>query len=397
MRNLLYLVHRIPYPPNKGDKIRSYHLFRFLAERYRVFLATFVDDPADWRFSGEVQTMCAEAHFAALNPKLARLRSARGLPTGAPLSLPYYADAKMRRWVDDVVRRNAIKHVVAFSSPMAQFADHLNGARRIMDFVDVDSDKWAQYAKSKSWPMNAVYRRESRALLRYERAVAARWDASVFVSDDEARLFAGMAPESAQRVHGVYNGVDFDYFSPDRTYDNPFPADVAPLVFTGAMDYWANVDAVDWFAREVFPAVRARHTRAAFYIVGSHPAPAVQALAQMPGVVVTGSVPDVRPYLHHARGAVAPLRIARGIQNKVLEAMSMGKVVVATREAAEGLRPCPNTALLVAADATAMVDQCARVLAGHVPADAGTTGRACITANYDWNRNLALFADLLER
>jgi sugar transferase (PEP-CTERM/EpsH1 system associated) len=397
MRNLLYLVHRIPYPPNKGDKIRSYHLFKFLAQRYRVFLATFIDDPDDWRFVGEVQTMCAETYFAVLRPRLARLRSARGLLTGAPLSLPYYANATLRGWVNDMVSRHDIKHVVAFSSSMAQYADHLNGARRVMDFVDVDSDKWAQYAKSKSWPLNAVYRREGRALLRYERAVAARWNASVFVSEDEARLFARLAPESARRVHSVYNGVDFDYFSPERHYDNPFPANVAPLVFTGAMDYWANVDAVTWFAREVLPALRARHGNAVFYIVGSRPAPAVHALAKIPGVIVTGSVPDVRPYLRHARGAVAPLRIARGIQNKVLEAMSMGKVVIATQDAAEGLRPCPNTALRVATTAEEMVSECDRLLGGSVAPDAGMTGRACITANYDWNRNLALFAELLER
>lgn len=396
MRGLLYLVHRIPYPPNKGDKIRSYHLLKFLAARYRVFLGTFVDDADDWRYVDDVKKLCAEVYTARLDPRAGRLRSLRGFATGDALTLPYYFNADLRNWADQVVARNGIDRIVAFSSPMAQYARPEWNARRVMDFVDVDSDKWAQYAKSKSWPMSWIYRRESNALLRYEREIAQRWDASIFVSHEEAGLFKQLAPDFAGRVHGVYNGADYVYFAPGHAYENPYSPGGPVLVFTGAMDYWANVDAVTWFARDVFPLVKRETPNARFYIVGSRPTEQVTALGQIAGVTVTGAVPDVRPYLAHAAGAVATLRIARGIQNKVLEALSMAKPVVATSAAAEGLIPCDNAALRVADAPNDVARECVAILRGEVAPNAGASGRDCVIRHYDWDRNLSAFAELLE-
>lgn len=398
MRDLLYLVHRIPFPPNKGDKIRSFHILKHLARDYRVHLATFIDDPQDEKYIDDVRALCGETYFARMNPRAARVRSVRGLLTGEALSLPYYYDTGMQQWVSALLARKNIKHVVAFSSPMAQYARHVDSdVCRVMDFVDVDSDKWEQYARSKTWPLSWVYRRESQALLRYERAIAAQWDASILVSEDEAALLRRLAPESAARIHYAYNGVDADYFSPDRDYVDPYHGAGPALVFTGAMDYWANVDAVVWFANEVFPRVRAALSSARFFIVGSRPHAAVQALAQQPGVTVTGAVPDVRPYLHYAHAAVAPLRIARGIQNKVLEAMAMARPVLVTSAAAEGLLPCPNQALHVADDSEVFAQYALRALRGELPADAGRSGRACVLEHYGWESNLERLTALLER
>ena len=187
----------------------------------------------------------------------------------------------------------------------------------------MDSAKWSQYANSRSWPLSAIFKREGARLLAFERAVANGTEASVFVTPAEAQLFRTLAPECSTRVHHAQNGVDTDYFSPAHELPNPFATDEDAIVFTGAMDYWPNVDAVTWFARDVLPTIATQRPRARFYIVGIAPTPAVQALAQDPRVVVTGRVPDVRPYLKHARVVVAPLRVARGIQNKVLEAMAM--------------------------------------------------------------------------
>ena len=332
MDDLLLLVHRIPYPPNKGDKIRSYHLLKHLAQHYRVHLATFVDDDDDWQHRGRVEALCASSHFARLNPKLARVRSLGALLGNRSLSLDYYRDAALARWVDATVRENKIKRVLVFSSPMAQYAN-VAGARCVVDFCDVDSDKWRQYAEKKSWPMSALYAHEARQLLRYERKVAAQTDAALFVSKPESDLFKQLAPEVAAKTGFFNNGVDTEYFTPDPSCATPFGAGEQALVFCGAMDYWPNIDAVSWFAREIFPAIRARHPRALFAIVGARPGAEVQQLATLPGVLVTGTVPDVRPYVAHAAVCVAPLRIARGIQNKVLEAMSMGRTVVVTPQA----------------------------------------------------------------
>lgn len=396
MEPLLYLVHRIPYPPNKGDKVRSHHLLIHLAARYRVFLGTFIDDPADWQHVERLQEFCEELHVEALNPRLARLRSLSGLVTGGALTLPYYRSGSMSRWAGGVVREQGIRRAMVFSSAMAQYLPAGHGVRRVVDFVDVDSDKWSQYANKKRWPMNWVYRRESRELLKFEGHVAETVDASAFVSEEEAALFRNLTGITAAKVHAVHNGVDFDFFDPGRDYPNPFAGRGPVMVFTGAMDYWPNVDAARWFATEVLPRVRASVGNGEFFIVGARPTEEVAALARIPGVIVTGTVEDMRPYLAWAALAVAPLRIARGIQNKVLEALAMEKRVVATGEAAEGIGRCP--ALRVVADDSAQ--SFADEVRHQLEADGGMTpvktGRTFVTEHFDWQTNLSRFSDLLE-
>ncbi|MEO7494751.1 MAG: TIGR03087 family PEP-CTERM/XrtA system glycosyltransferase [Massilia sp.] len=395
MENLLLLVHRIPYPPNKGDKIRSYHLLKHLAQRYRVFLGTFVDDPDDWQHLPRVQALCAGSHFAKLNPKLARVRSLGALLANRSLSLDYYRDAGLKQWVAQTMARETIGRVLVFSSAMAQYAEPYPEARRVVDFCDVDSDKWRQYADQKSWPMSMLYGHEARQLLAYERKVARETDASLFVSGPEADLFRSLAPESDARIGFFNNGVDTDYFTPEARYDNPYPAGARVLAFAGAMDYWPNVDAVQWFANEIFPALRARHPDALFYIVGARPAPAVQQLASLPGVHVTGTVPDVRPFVAHAACSVAPLRIARGIQNKVLEAMSMAKMVIVSPQALEGIAAEPGRELLLADGAAAFADACRQALETPDPA-LGAAARRRVVARYGWSANLADVDRLLD-
>ncbi|KQV79040.1 sugar transferase [Massilia sp. Root351] len=395
MDNLLLLVHRIPYPPNKGDKIRSYHLLKHLAEHYRVHLATFVDDEDDWQHVPRLEALTASAHFAPLHPKQARVRSLGALLGNRSLSLDYYRDAGLRRWVDGTVQREGISRIVVFSSAMAQYAEAYPDATRVVDFVDVDSDKWRQYAEKKSWPMSMLYAHEARQLLAYERRVARECDAALFVSEPEADLFRKLAPESAARTGHFSNGVDTVYFSPQGDYATPYAQGEQALVFTGAMDYWPNIDAVTWFAEEVLPAVRARHPQAVFYIVGARPASEVQQLAGLPGVVVTGTVPDVRPYVAHAALCVAPLRIARGIQNKVLEAMAMARTVVVSPQALEGIQAEPGRELLLAADAHAFIDAVNGALE-RPEAAIGAAARATVEHLYGWNSHLAQVCALLE-
>ncbi|TFW29679.1 TIGR03087 family PEP-CTERM/XrtA system glycosyltransferase [Massilia arenosa] len=395
MDNLLLLIHRIPYPPNKGDKIRSYHLLRHLAQHYNIFLATFVDDPDDWQYVPHVQAMCTLSYFGALNPTKARIRSLKALFGKRSLSLDYYNDTQMHNWVREVMARQPISRVVVFSSPMAQYAEPLVNTRRVVDFCDVDSDKWRQYADKKSWPMSWLYRHEAKHLLAYERHIAQTCDASLFVSAPEAELFRSLAPESAAKTGHFSNGVDTEFFSPARTYANPYAEGEQALVFCGAMDYWPNVDAVQWFANEILPAVRARHPQASFYIVGARPAADVQALASLPGVKVTGTVPDVRPYVAHAALSVAPLRIARGIQNKVLEAMAMAKTVVVSPQALEGIEAAPGREVLLAEDAGSFA---AQVIAALDAPDAaiGHAARDTVETRYGWSSHLARVQTLLE-
>ncbi|WP_296951515.1 TIGR03087 family PEP-CTERM/XrtA system glycosyltransferase [uncultured Massilia sp.] len=398
MEDLLLLIHRIPYPPNKGDKIRSYHLLKHLARHYRVHLATFVDDKDDWQYVPHVQALCASSHFAPMNPLLARVKSLAALLKNRSLSLEYYRDAAMARWVRDTVAAHDVKRVLVFSSAMAQYAASYRDARRVVDFVDVDSDKWRQYAEQKSFPMSLLYGYEAKQLLRYERQVARDYDASLFVSAPEADLFRRLAPESSAKIGHFSNGVDTDYFSPAQDYASPYAPGERALVFTGAMDYWPNVDAVQWFADEVFPNLRARFADLKFYIVGSRPSQQVQELGKRAGIVVTGTVPDVRPYIAHAAVAVAPLRIARGIQNKVLEAMAMATPVVVSPQALEGIDAEPGSELVLAADAPAFADAVGALLAGRDDAAAaiGQAARAKVQRRYSWSSNLACIGENLE-
>jgi sugar transferase (PEP-CTERM/EpsH1 system associated) len=397
MEPLLYLTHRIPFPPNKGDKLRSFNLLKYLAARYRVHLGTFVDNPDDRAQVSRVAEYCASIKVAEIQPAIARLRSLSGLVSGEPLTLGYYRDSALAAWVRTVIREQGIGKVVVFSSAMAQYVTGIPGLRVVVDFVDVDSAKWGQYALSRRWPLSAIFERERDHLLAFERAVARGTDASVFVTPAEAELFRKLAPECASRVCCAQNGVDTTFFAPQPELANPFRADEEPIVFTGAMDYWPNIDAVCWFAQEALPAIVASHPRARFYIVGMQPTPVVQALARDPSIVVTGTVPDVRPYLEHARVIVAPLRVARGIQNKVLEAMAMGRPVVASVGAATGLAGAPGveyevaeTAAEFSAKTVALMDQ----LRGGM---LGAAARARITTSYDWAANLAPFEALLQR
>ncbi|MCX8006348.1 MAG: TIGR03087 family PEP-CTERM/XrtA system glycosyltransferase, partial [Burkholderiaceae bacterium] len=261
----------------------------------------------------------------------------------------------------------------------------------VADFCDVDSAKWAQYGEAKAWPASWLYRREARRLLAFERAVAARAAATTFVTEAERELFERLAPESAGRLHAVGNGVDADFFAPAAGRRSPFAAHEIPIVFTGAMDYWPNVDAVTWFAREVLPPLAARHPAVRFYVVGMNPAAAVTALADDRRVVVTGTVPDVRDYLQYAQVVVAPLRVARGVQNKVLEAMAMARPVVTTAACAAALHPDARRALLVADDAPAFAERVHQVLAGAVPG-LGERARLAVCARYSWDAHLARFA-----
>ncbi|MDP2809132.1 MAG: TIGR03087 family PEP-CTERM/XrtA system glycosyltransferase [Rhodocyclaceae bacterium] len=396
MANLLYLVHRLPYPPNKGDKVRSFHLMKHLARRHRLYLGSFIDDPADAVHLDAVRAHCADMHIARLSPRAAKLRSLSGLLSGEALSLPYYRNAALRAWVARTCAAVPIDAAVVFSSVMADYVPDMARLPTLVDFVDMDSAKWRQYATAHRWPLSWLYRREGERLLAFERAVASRARRSFFVTEAEAGLFRGAAPECAGRVDAMCNGVDAEFFSPAHGGASPFAADEIPVVFTGAMDYWPNIDAAVWFAGEILPRLRERHPAVRFTIVGRSPDPAVQALAGE-GVRVTGTVDDVRPYIAHAAVVVAPLRIARGIQNKVLEAMAMARPVVASAACAGPIAATLGEELLAAENVDDYVAAIEALLADRVRADViGQAARRRVLESYSWDAHLGAIDHLLE-
>lgn len=389
MANILYLVHRLPYPPNKGDKVRSYHLLKHLAAQHRVFLGTFVDDPDDMQHIETVRKFCTDLHIVRLDSKFAKIRSLNALLADDPLTLRYYRDAGLQDWVDRICRQQKIDAVVVFSSAMAQYVESMARLPVLVDFVDVDSAKWAQYAPNHRWPMSWLYRREGKRLLAYEREIAARSARSFFATEAEVALFTRLAPECAIRVEALCNGVDADYFSPEDCRATPFAANEIPIVFTGAMDYLPNIDAVRWFAAEVLPVLRQHQPQLRFYIVGRSPTPEVLALADA-NITVTRTVPDVRPYLQHAAVVVAPLRIARGIQNKILEAMAMARPVVASTECAAAVDAVIGQELLTATAPADFIAEIETLLqdTGRC-ASIGMAARQRVLSRYSWEAHLS--------
>ncbi|MGN7610995.1 TIGR03087 family PEP-CTERM/XrtA system glycosyltransferase [Magnetococcales bacterium HHB-1] len=405
MEDLLLLVHRIPYPPNKGDKIRSYPLFRYLCKRYRVHLGTFIDDPKDLEYLPLLTEMVEEAggehKILRLHPHWAKIKALSGLLTGKPLTIPYYASRTMTSWVKSIVEKYKISHAVAYSSAVAPFLlDRPELKKKVLDFVDVDSQKWRQYAEKKQGLSAWIYRREAELLLQYEQMLAEAFSVAFFVSQQEAEIFKQLSPQVAKKVDYWENGVDHQRFSPEERYENPYPPEDKTLVFTGAMDYWANVEAVSWFAEQVFPEIQQQVPLARFIIVGGNPTEEVKKLADYSGITVTGRVDDVRPYLAYATAVVAPLRIAQGVQNKVLEAMSMGKVVLATEKAMEGINAPVILKQTVSDDPIKLASFAVRILKGEDPMRwqmLGDLGREVILKNYRWSNNLRRVGKALEK
>ena len=400
MESLLFLAHRIPYPPNKGDKIRSFRWLKTLAADYRLHLGAFVDDPEDWRYASKLERMCEDVCLIGVRPQMNKLRSLSGLLTGEALSIPYYRSRKLQSWVSQKLKRADVSLAMVFSSPMAQY---LMGApsgsiRLVVDLVDVDSEKWRQYAKGHRWPLNWIYRREADALFQFEREVTKVSDVAVFVSRAESELFCHLVPDLRDKVSWIRNGVDTHFFSPHRRYENPYGSNDRVLVFTGAMDYWANVDAVRWFSREVFPEIRKRVSHARFFIVGARPTKDVLRLAAASGIEVTGRVQDIRPYIAHARAAVAPLRLARGIQNKVLEAMAMARPLLATEAGVEGVDLANGLKRFVSKDPEKLGERGTELLEmdAEETARLGMKARRHVEEHYDWDSSMKAMVRLLK-
>jgi len=349
MRESLFLCHRLPFPPNKGDKIRSHALLCHLAGRGPVHLACFVDEEADLRHLDEVRRLAGgTCYFEPLGGSAKAWRSLVGLASGKPLTTACFGSGRLQAWVNRVLREKPIRDVVVFSSAMAPYLLNAAPSRVLFDMVDIDSDKWRQYAAGSQGVLKWLYGREAEKLQALECEAAKAFGITLLASEFEAETFRQIAPASAFKTLGWTNGVDLEKFSP-AAFDNPFSPGEQAIVMTGRMDYRPNHEGAAWFATQVFPRVAEAVPSARVYFVGGGPPAALKALAG-PRISVTGEVPDIRPYLQFARAVIAPLHIARGVQNKVLEAMAMTKPLVATRDATRALAVEAGTHLWVEND-----------------------------------------------
>jgi sugar transferase (PEP-CTERM/EpsH1 system associated) len=392
MADTLFLAHRIPFPPDRGDKIRTFHELKHLARLGPVHLACLADDESDAAnlagLRDAIGPALGEAHVEVR--RTSRVAAgARALAEGRPVSLTLFDSPALRGFVERMLASGRISTIFAFSGQMAQFVPEGVAARFVMDFGDVDSAKFEAYG-AEGGILAPIHRREGRVLAAFERSVAARADVSLFVSEAEAALFRERSGLESADIRSLQNGVDLDYYDPAARF--PGVEERGPLiVFTGQMDYAPNIDAVRWFAGEVMP----RLPGARFAIVGRKPPEAVLRLAG-PRIIVTGAVPDVRSWLAAADVVAAPLRIARGIQNKVLEAMAMARPVVASPAAFEGIEAEPGRHLFVAETAEAQAEAISGLL--DDPRRAAVLGQAArrrMEQVYRWDARLAPLAGII--
>jgi sugar transferase (PEP-CTERM/EpsH1 system associated) len=388
---ILLLVHRVPYPPDKGDKIRSWRLVEALADAHEVDLVTLADDPADFAHLGVLLSRCSSAQIFPLRPLAAKFRALFALFSGKPLTVAHFAEPAAKAAVRLLFAERPPEAVVLYSGQTAAWLPADWRGPLVADLVDVDSEKFAQYGAEGRGAKSALCRIEAGRLRAFERDVARRAFRTVLTTDREVRLFHERVADAP--AEALPNGV-------------VLPAEAAPaagrepglMVFVGAMDYAANVEAAEIGARDVLPRVRARFPSARFRIVGRNPAPAVRALAALPGVEVTGAVPDPAPHVRAASLALVPLRVARGVQNKVLEALSHGTPVVATPDVARSLgRPDDGGGTLrTGADAEGLAGAACALLEDPAAAAAlGLAGRAYVAERYRWDAFGARFRALV--
>jgi polysaccharide biosynthesis protein PslH len=390
MGDILFLAHRVPYPPDRGDKIRGFNLIKYLSTKKRVHLIAFADDPKDLKQkSGLAKYTGNRSIFWRAKSQLTS--GVQAMLSHRPVSLAAFDNDALRQSVENMLARHNIDTIFVFSSQMAQYLPARPRQRVIMDFVDMDSAKFAAYAGSARGPMRWMLGREARLLMAHEKAIAARADANLFVSEAEAELFRRRT--GADRVHVIENGIDTDYFDPGACFKR-IDAMGSLIVFTGQMDYRPNIEGVTWFAETILPHIRLVHPDARFMIVGRNPTDAVKALAKHPGVMVTGEVADVRGWLAQAAVVVAPLKLARGIQNKVLEGMAMARPVVASAAAAQGIEH--GGTIRVGTTVGEIAEAVTQLLSDRrMAAEMGAAARRQVMERYSWEARLAPLDDVL--
>jgi len=386
---IFFIARRVPYPPDRGDKITTFNELRHLARTHEVHVFCLADGLEDLENVAGALRYAREVTAVPVHPLRSKLRALLALANGTPLSVAMMAEPVLRA---EVVRRYAELRpelMFVYSSNVAQFAEPFTNVTRIMQFADLDSLKWTRYAESTPPPMKWVYALEGRRLLRYERRIARSFTHSLVCTEVEKRDFEEAIPDAPVSIVG--NGVDLEHFRSTGA-----PKKAGGIVFTGVMDYFPNVDAVEWFCTDVLPRIRREMPDVSFVICGSRPNATVQALGALSGVRVTGRVPDVRPYLDSAEIFVAPLRIARGIQNKVLEAMAMGLPVVSSVAAWRGTGISRGEGIEATDDAAAFAGHVVRLLRepGYRAA-MSASARRVVERDFSWDAQMAVLSEVI--
>lgn len=381
---ILFLSQRVPYPPNKGDKLRSFNEIKFLSQNHHISLVCLTNSDKEIEYTEELRSYCQSIEVVCLSTLRSKTQALFALCSATPLTTSYFFSHALKAIIDRKLQDESYDIIFVYCSSMAQYVEHVGHIPKVIDFVDVDSEKWSQYAKYSQFPKKNLYQLESRRLRKYESLLTESFQHCFFVSEKESEDFKKLVCQ-CPTITPILNGVDCGMFKPV-----PGPYDPNSLVFTGAMDYFANIEAVLYFVRSILPLVQKAMPDVTFYVVGSNPAPEICMLAKShPNVVVTGYVDSVQPYVVHSAVFVAPMRIARGVQNKILEAMAMGVPVVTTTLGYEGISATPGIDIFI----EDMPDRFAHKVIELMTDDKlrmtiSENSRKTVERLYDWSTNL---------
>ena len=390
---ILYLCHRLPYPPDKGEKIRAFHQILHLARRHDVHVIAFSDEREHREQAEGLRRHCASVEVVHRSRGAAERAALLALLSRRSLSVAAFDSGELRRLVEARRRSDPPDVVLVYTSVMAPYAMDA-GVPRLVDFVDVDSEKWRLYARRHLPPRSIVYAIEASRLAAFEARLCREFEHTASVSELEAHILASRVPGLRHTV--IPMGVDLDYFGPPKRDPGPGIPAKRIMVFVGVMDYFPNVDAVSWFARETLPLIRSQVPDAEFHIVGRRPTGGVRALARCPGVTVTGAVADVRPHLAAAALAVSPFRIARGVQSKVLEAMASCLPIVGTPIAFQAIGAGAPDGIGTGETPQALAHEAVGLLRDpEQRRTRGAAARAFVERNHQWEQSGQLLESVL--
>ncbi len=386
--HILILAQRVPYPPNKGEKLRTFHQLEYLKNKGHSIsvLAPYASESELQYFDVLDTTYCEHVLTHKLSRKFIAL--SKGLIKGQSLSVANFYHPSLQKKFEDAICHCEFDVIMCSASSMAEYVFQSEVLKSlpqkpklIMDFMDLDSDKWLQYSQQSKGPMRYVYHREHSILARYEQRIADEFSSCFFITDTEVSLFKKNYPHGTN-ICAIENGIDKKLFYPPQT---PRQQTTPHFLFAGVMDYPPNIDAVQWFVENVWPRIVKQWPQAKFTIAGMNPSEKIKKLSSEPGIEITGFVDDIKPYFDHANIFVAPFRIARGVQNKVLQALACGLPVVASSMGAEGIRYTKDHDILLADSPTSFYEQIARLMQDHsLYQTISENGIETIDRHYSW-------------
>jgi sugar transferase (PEP-CTERM/EpsH1 system associated) len=388
---ILYLCHRFPFPPKRGGKIRPFNMIKHLAARHQVTVGSLVRSRDEAIEGAGIAPYCQRYEMSLVRNPAQVARMLLRVPTPTPSSMGYFYSPALARRVREWLASERFDLIFVHCSSVAQYVAGVHGTPKILDFGDMDSQKWLEYSRYKPFPLAAGYWLEGRKLAREERRLASRFDLCTATTRAEWETLEGY--RTGVETDWFPNGVDSVYFSPTA---EQYDADT--ICFVGRMDYYPNQECMFDFCARTFPLVRARRPDAKLLIVGADPSPAVRKLGELPGVTVTGSVPDVRPHLQKSALMVAPLNIARGTQNKILEAMASGVPVVVSDVAAGGVDAVAGEHFAVASSPEEYARAILRIL-GDVAERRrlAIAGRERMLSHHAWDRSMQRLDRIIDR